>query len=120
MTHINLIVIKTDKLEKQFEFYSTLGIQFDYHKHGHGPYHYASITGNPTIEIYPLPKSILQSDNTTRLGFSIENLDLLIQKLKAQGVTIVSEPFQSEWGYAAVIQDMDGRKIDLTETKASG
>lgn len=118
MACINLIVIKTDKLEGQFEFYSALGMKFHYHRHGNGPWHYASIAGNPTIEIYPLPKNTLHPDNTTRLGFSVENLDLLIQDLKSKGATIISEPSLSEWGYGAVIQDLDGRKIELTQTKA--
>jgi len=118
MAHINLIVIKTDKLKEQFEFYSALGIQFDHHRHGSGPFHFASVTGNPIIEINPLPKNILQPDSTTRLGFSVENLDMLIQDLKSRGITIVTEPSQSEWGYGALIQDLDGRKIEITETKA--
>lgn len=42
-TFINLIVIKTDKLQEQASLYTTLGIQFDYHQHGKGPFHYASI-----------------------------------------------------------------------------
>ena len=117
MAHINLIVIKTDKLKEQFEFYSALGIEFHYHRHGNGPYHYASVAGNPTIEIYPLPKSILQPDNSTRLGISVENLDTLIQELKSRDITIISEPLQTEWGYSAVIQDLDGQKIELTEAE---
>jgi len=70
------------------------------------------------IEIYPLPKGISQPDSTTRLGFSIDNLDLLIKDLRSRGIIIISEPTQSEWGYRAIIQDWDGRKIELTETKA--
>jgi len=72
MTHINLIVIKTDDLQGQFELYSALGIEFHYHKHGS----------------------------------------------ESRGVTIILEPSQSDWGYGAIIQDLDGRKIELTETKA--
>jgi predicted enzyme related to lactoylglutathione lyase len=115
MTSLNLIVIKTDNLQGQAEFYTALGMQFDYHKHGNGPYHYASITDGPTLEIYPLPKNMTKPDHTTRLGFVIERLDALISDLKSRGVTIVSEPAVSEWGYVAIVQDLDGRKIELTE-----
>jgi lactoylglutathione lyase len=86
---------------------------------GNGPFHYSSIGGNPTLEIYPLQRSSPQSDNTTRLGLSVKNLDLLIEDIKSRGFTIISEPTESEWGYGAVIQDLDGRKIELTETKAT-
>jgi catechol 2,3-dioxygenase-like lactoylglutathione lyase family enzyme len=118
-TAINLIVIKTDKIQAQFEFYSALGLEFEYHKHGNGPHHYASNTGQPVIEIYPLPKGILLPDNTTRLGFVVEDLDQLIQILKEKGIKIVSDPAKTEWGYSAVVEDLDGRKIELTESKAA-
>lgn len=115
-TAINLIVIKTDKIQAQFEFYSALGLQFEYHKHGDGPHHYASTAGQPVMEIYPLPRGILQPDNTTRLGFTVEDLDELIQSLRDRGIKIVSDPAKTQWGYSAVVQDLDGRKIELTET----
>ena len=118
-TLISLVVIKTDKIQQQFEFYSALGLQFDYHKHGNGPNHYASIGNKPVIEIYPLPKGVLQPDNTTRLGFTVEDLGKLVQNLRNKGIKIVSEPSNTEWGYSAVVQDLDGRKIELTESKAA-
>ncbi|AYB34073.1 VOC family protein [Chryseolinea soli] len=117
MTSLNLIVIKTDNLQGQAEFYTALGIQFDYHKHGNGPNHYASVAHRPTLEIYPLPKNTTTPDNTTRLGFMVERLDVLIADLKSRGVAIVSEPSVSEWGYGAIVQDLDGRKIELTERR---
>jgi lactoylglutathione lyase len=116
MTSLNLIVIKTDNLQGQAEFYTALGIQFDYHKHGNGPYHYASV-GDPTLEIYPLPKNTAKPDDTTRLGLMVERLDVLIADLKSRGITIVSEPAVTEWGYVAIVQDLDGRKIELTERR---
>jgi len=117
MTSINLIVIKTDKLQEQFEFYTALGIQLEYHRHGNGPYHYASVGTQPVIEIYPLPKGVQQPDNTTQLGFTVEKLDELIRQLKDKGVRVVTEPSINEWGYGAVVQDIDGRKIELKESR---
>jgi predicted enzyme related to lactoylglutathione lyase len=113
MVQLNLIVIKTNKLQEQAEFYTLLGIQFDYHKHGNGPYHYASITGNPVIEIYPLPKGVSTPDNTTRLGFIVDDLDGIIKNLKSQNMSVIAEPAMTDWGYSAIIQDHDGRKIEL-------
>jgi lactoylglutathione lyase len=116
MPEFSLIVIKTDKLQAQSEFYSRLGFSFEYHKHGNGPYHYASSGAGTVLEIYPLPKGITSPDNTTRLGFSVENLDDLINDLTLYGAKIVSTPAKTEWGYSAVVQDHDGRKIELNQT----
>jgi len=115
MPSISLIVIKTNQLQEQAAFYAKLGFMLDYHKHGNGPYHYASPGSQPVLEIYPLPKGVTTPDSTTRLGFVVEQLDTLIKELEAQGITIVAAPSKTEWGYTAIVQDLDGRKIELAE-----
>jgi len=115
MVQINLVVIKTDKIEAQKSFYSALGIEFDYHRHGTGPFHYASKGMQPVLELYPLPKGVEQPDQTTRLGFGVTSLDQLINELTLLHVKIIKAPRHSEWGYSAVVEDFDGRKIELTE-----
>ncbi|QJB32086.1 glyoxalase/bleomycin resistance/extradiol dioxygenase family protein [Chitinophaga oryzae] len=115
MTHLQLLVIKTRQPETLAAFYTLLGIEFEYHQHGKGPFHYASKNGLPVIEIYPLPANALVADNTTRLGFGVTHLDELIARLQQQHMPVVSMPEKSEWGYRAIVQDPDGRKIELTE-----
>ncbi|MBN9381906.1 MAG: glyoxalase/bleomycin resistance/extradiol dioxygenase family protein [Chitinophagaceae bacterium] len=89
---INLVVIKTNKIQEQFEFYSAIGVEFEYHKHGNGPYHYASVGVHPVVEIYPLPKGVLEPDNTTRLGFEVEDLDRVMQCLRTKGARSLQSP----------------------------
>ena len=69
------------------------------------------------FEIYPLLKSQIAPDNSLRLGFNVQQLDALLDKLKKEGIDIVKEPTQLEWGYVAIIKDLDGRKIELKEVK---
>jgi len=49
----------------------------------------------------------------------VEDLGKLVQNLRDKGIKIVSEPSNTEWGYSAVVQVLDGRKIELTESKAA-
>lgn len=116
MVHLQLLVIKTHQPEVLAAFYTLLGIEFEYHQHGNGPFHYASKNGLPVMEIYPLPANVVMADNSTRLGFGVAHLDTLITRLQQQHMPILTMPGQSEWGYRAVVQDPDGRKIELTET----
>ena len=111
--YLNLIVIRTNQPKKLSEFYEQLGLQFDYHRHGKGAWHYSAEIGNLIFEIYPLMKYQKKPDKSLRLGFVVENLDELILRLKEQNVEIVSMPKTSEWGYFAIIRDLDGRKIEL-------
>lgn len=116
MTQLQLLVIKTRQPEVLSAFYTLLGIEFEYHQHGKGPFHYASKNGPPVMEIYPLPSHIMAADNTTRLGFGVAHLDELIARLQQRHVTIITMPAKTAWGYSAVVQDPDGRKVELTET----
>jgi lactoylglutathione lyase len=116
---IDLIVIKTDHPEELANFYSLLGIEFEYHNHGDGPFHFAGKIKDTVFEIYPLPKNVERSDNTLRLGFSIKDLDATIQRLREATVKIFKDPEVTQWGYQAIIEDLDGRKIELTDEDIS-
>jgi lactoylglutathione lyase len=115
MIQLNLVVIRTSREEAQVKFYSTLGIAFSHQRHGNGPYHYAGALDGLTFEIYPLPKDVTEPDTSTRLGFTVENLNETLQRLEEQGVETVQAPASTEWGYAAVVKDADGRRIELVE-----
>lgn len=110
---INLIVIRTNKPKELSEFYGHLGMSFEYHQHGKGTWHYSTEIEKTVFEIYPLMKNQESPDKSLRLGFTIENLDETIENLKKRNVEIVREPKESEWGYFAIIKDLDGRKIEL-------
>lgn len=112
---INLIVLKTAQSEKLAKFYGQLGIKFDQHRHGNGPLHFAAQVNGITFEIYPLPKDVNIADNTLRLGFGVTSLDQLIENLKKQAIKVIKDPTITEWGYQALIEDPDGRKIELRD-----
>lgn len=114
---INLIVIRTSNPKDLADFYNQLGIQFDYHQHGNGPFHYSSQIGKTVFEIYPLMKNQEKPDASLRLGFTIDKLDKVLNALKKQKVEIIREAKQSEWGYFAIIKDLDGRKIELKNSQ---
>ena len=115
--NINLIVLKTNQLENLVAFYEQLGFQFSNHRHGNGPLHFAAELSNFVFEIYPLPADINTPDNTTRLGFTIPDLETTLEKLKEHGnsIRIKKEPMVTAWGYQALVEDPDGRKVELRE-----
>jgi len=106
---INLLVIRTENPEILKSQYENLGLTFEYHKHGNGPFHYASEKNGFVFEIYPLTKSMKEADKSLRLGFEIENLESKIENLRQTNWKILSEPTKMDWGLISVIQDLDGR-----------
>jgi lactoylglutathione lyase len=110
---IRLIVLRTGDTKRLADFYSLLGLTFEYHKHGKSPFHYSATIGQTVLEIYPLTKSQTESDKNLRLGFGIDNFDDTIRKLKQLDVRFSLEPTQTDFGFMTVIADPDDRKIEL-------
>jgi predicted enzyme related to lactoylglutathione lyase len=110
---IKLLVLRTPDPPKLAHFYSQLGMQFEYHQHGNSHYHYSTLIGKTVLEIYPLAKNQIQADSNLRLGFEIDDFYNVLEQFTQQNVKIVHEPMQTEFGTVAVIQDPDGRKIEL-------
>jgi len=110
---IRLLVLRTSDIKKLADFYSLLGLTFEYHKHGNSPFHYSAKIGKAILEIYPLTKNQVEADQNLRLGFAIDNFDETIKMLKQLDTPLSSEPAQTDFGYMTIISDPDNRKIEL-------
>ena len=110
---IRLLVIRTPDMSTLANYYTLLGLTFEYHKHGKSPYHYSATIGTTVLEIYPLAKEQTASDKDLRLGFALDNFEATITLLKETQIPFVAEPTQTDYGYMAIISDPDGRKIEL-------
>ena len=109
---LNLIVLRTQDMERSRVFYESIGLKFEHHRHGNGLPHLSSTGGGAVVEIYPA-----NGKDTTdiRLGFQVANVDTVLQTLEGLGGTIVSPAKQSPWGRRAVVKDMDGHTVELCE-----
>lgn len=111
--NLQLLVLRTSNIEQLADFYSLLGLKFDYHKHGNSPFHYSATIGETVLEMYPLAKNQTEADQNLRLGFCIDNFDEIIVKLKELQIPFILEPTQTDFGFMAIITDLDQRKIEL-------
>jgi lactoylglutathione lyase len=82
---------------------------------GRGPVHIAGRTGDVVIEDYPLPDDGNPVDSSTRLGFTVGNVDEVIRALEGTGAKIVTPPKDTAWGFQVVVKDPDGRSVELTQ-----
>ncbi|PAY19147.1 bleomycin resistance protein [Rhodopirellula sp. SM50] len=111
----NLLVIRSRQVDQAASFYEALGLHFTKHRHGDGPEHYASESASQTFEIYPLAENATPTTGT-RIGFAVDEIDTVFQRLVDAGGKAVSRPKASPWGRRAVVCDPDGHKIELTAT----
>ena len=113
MMNIRLMVIRTSDSKQLADFYSLLELTFDYHQHNKSPFHYSANIGQTVLEIYSLTKGQTEADKNFRIGFGVDNFDDLLESLKQLNVPFLLEPTQTDFGHMAIIQDPDGRKIEL-------
>ncbi|MBN9385452.1 MAG: glyoxalase/bleomycin resistance/extradiol dioxygenase family protein [Chitinophagaceae bacterium] len=111
--HLTLLVIRSSIPEKLAEFYERLGMTFEHHRHEKGPYHFSAKIGPTLLEIYPLAKGQELVDTHLRLGIAVYSFEAIIRELQQQGVHFQQPPMLTEWGIMAVIEDPEGRKLEL-------
>jgi lactoylglutathione lyase len=109
---IRLLVIRTNEQKRLSDFYSLLGLKFDYHKHGNSPFHYSAKIESLILEIYPLAKGQIDIDKDLRLGFAVVNFEETLKLLKDNQIKF-TEPLSTEYGMLTILSDPDGRKVEL-------
>lgn len=109
---LSLIVLRCQDLKKTKEFYECLGLVFIQEQHGTGPVHFSSTLKECVFELYPLTGKHLPSNN--RLGFKVENIRFVIQKLEQRdfGINI---PKYKPTSKKLTIKDPDKRYIEIQE-----
>lgn len=110
---LKLLVIRTHDIKRLAEFYAKFGFVSEYHKHGNSPYHYSGTLGSTVIEIYPLAKNQTEPDKNLRIGFAIDGFDSVIDDLRKSNIVFHGEPIQTDFGFMVVVEDPDGRKVEL-------
>ena len=113
--NLTLLVIRSAIPEKLAEFYERLGLTFEHHRHGKGPYHFSAQIGPTLLEIYPLAKGQASPDTHLRLGLAVYAFEGIIHELQQQGISLHQPPMFTEWGIMAVVEDPEGRKVELYE-----
>lgn len=114
---INLLVIRTSHPEALKQQYEMLGFQFVLHQHGKGLPHFAHEEDGFVFEIYPLSKDYPNADHSLRMGFSIDDMEEKMAQISASNWKIIQNMQATEWGIMSLIQDLDGRKIELKPNK---
>ena len=102
---LNLLVLRCKNIEHTKVFYEKLGLTFKKEKHGKGAEHYSTYMGEMVLELYPLKKAL--EIEQSRLGFSVE-LEVY-ESMKDE----VLSTYEFDGQYVLVVQDPDGRKVEL-------
>ncbi|MCA9051631.1 MAG: bleomycin resistance protein, partial [Planctomycetaceae bacterium] len=83
-------------------------------QHGKGPIHWAAELDALVMEVYPA-QSPDEVDGSTRLGFTFGDVESLLATLRDHKAEIVNDLKQTKWGLRAVVEDPDGRSVELVQ-----
>lgn len=117
-TLLNLIVLRSAQLEASLAFYQAIGVNFVQEQHGNGPVHYASESDGLVLEIYPGEQGQApdrSQSGAVMLGFRVNSIEETLEALQPLNTFIITQPRSSAWGKRCVVQDPDGRAIELNE-----
>lgn len=113
MTRLSLLVLRCVDIEVTRAFYELLGLRFERQRHGAGVEHFACEDNEVVVELYPATDT--RPVSTERLGFIVASLDQTVAQITARGGRVRSSPAHSELGFRAVIEDPDGRAVELVQ-----
>lgn len=111
---LNLLVLRSNDITHLANFYSLLDFEFQYHNHGNGPFHYSSERNGFVFEIYPNNEEINKTTRI-RLGVEVNDMESTMASLISKAIKVIRLPKQTEYGLIAIIEDPDGRRIELKE-----
>jgi predicted enzyme related to lactoylglutathione lyase len=117
---LTLLVLRAADVSRSLVFYKMLGFEFTEERHGTGPVHYSCEVGGVVVEIFPGKPGHTpdrRDSGATLIGFQVADLDQIVAAMKASGATIITDVQDSTWGRRAIIQDPDGRAIELNQAK---
>ena len=120
VAEIASLVLFSGRIDKAVAFYRTVGLDLDCEEHGDGALHFAVDVGGVHFAIldatggrgrapsWRLPGSSFP-------GFWVPSLADTVSALAAQGAPVLVEHELREWGCRAVLEDPDGRAVEINQ-----
>jgi lactoylglutathione lyase len=111
---VDFIFYKVSNLQKSMAFYrDTLGLK----PYGTPGEQWAEFeVGNATLSIGSFDTEPITPGGVA-VGLAVDDVKKAIEELKAKGVTIVDEPYETPMCFGSTIADPDGNKIYLHKRK---
>ncbi len=110
---LSLLVLRCSDIEASKRFYEALGLSLRAEQHRTGPVHWSCRVGGVVLELYPAEQ---RTPSVARLGFAVEDLQGVLQKLSVAGASVVDTAAPDR----AVGVDPDGNRVELTPAIVAG
>jgi lactoylglutathione lyase len=119
MPEVASLVLYANDPARTGAFYTALGLRLEPEDHGEGPLHLAVELGTVHVAIYPAespgnaPKR--RQGGSSFPGFYVESLDEVPATLQELATPILSGHENMPWGCRVVVEDPDGRAVEVNQ-----
>ena len=113
---VGALILFSHRMEAAVRFYRAIGLDLEVEQHEEGPLHYVSQVGPTHFAIFEATEGDapeFRSGGSTFPGFSVDSLENAVEGARADGAPVIQEPEEYPWGLRALVEDPDGRVIEL-------
>jgi lactoylglutathione lyase len=116
---VGAVILFSSDLDACAQFYRLIGLDLEDERHEDGPAHLACDVDGVHVAIFEggghgrAPGH--RDAGSTFVGFAVEDVDGTVDALMAMGVRVLQAPADFPWGRRAVVEDPDGRPVELFE-----
>jgi predicted enzyme related to lactoylglutathione lyase len=117
-TEVGALVLFSEELEPVVEFYRAIGVPLEEERHDDGPLHYACELGSTHFAVYEGTMGAAPTRGAggcAFAGFVVDSVADAVAAARAIRSAVLQEPEHFPWGLRAVLEDPDGRPVEVFE-----
>lgn len=115
---IGALVLATSAIDEVVAFYRALGMPLEEERHDEGPVHYACDLSGCHFAVFPAEGGDGRAPGRSMpgssfIGIAVPSIDEACTVVQQLGATVHQQPDDYPWGRRAVVEDPDGRPVEL-------
>jgi lactoylglutathione lyase len=117
ITRVGAVVLTARDLDATVAFYRAAGLPLEREQHDDGPVHYACDVDGCHVAVFPAREDGGAPGRgvagSTLVGFAVTSVDEVLAEVSRLGVAVLEPPSDYPWGLRALVEDPDGRPVEL-------
>ena len=115
------LILFANRLSDTVSFYQALGLPLEEEDHEGGPLHFACELGPIHFAVFegtPGTSPPFRAGGCVMPGIAVPSLDRTFEIMQGIGARIVQPPADYPWGPRMLVEDPDGRTVEIFQRKS--
>jgi lactoylglutathione lyase len=117
MAAIGALILFAADVGRTVRFYEALGLPLEPEQHDDEPVHFAADVDGCHVAVFPAaehgvaPGALVAGE--TMAGLRVPSTEDAVEAVRRLGARIIQEPDDYPWGRRALVEDPDGRRVEV-------